>query len=200
MGGIELRDDVLHVDRETNELDDLAIAFSSICDELDIDHVYVAGYVAILAGRSRGTEDIDVLLEPLDDPEVDRLAKRLDGAGFWGPAMPLSDMPKMLSAGDLVWVARAEQMVPHLEVKEVSDRFDRASLRHAIEARIGGADIPIGPIELQTAYKLHLGTRTDFEDAVHLYSMFEETLSIEELERWVDRLDVRDEYDRLTSA
>lgn len=200
MGGIELREDALLVDREPNELDDLAVRFSGICEALGIDHVYVAGYVAILAGRSRATQDIDVLLEPVDDGQADELAERLGAEGFWGPAMPLSEMATMLSAGDNIWVARDGEMVPHLEVKEVSDRFDRASLRNAIEGRIGNASVPIGPLELQTAYKLHLGTRKHFEDTVHLYTMFDETLSNEELQLWVERLGVEDEYERLKTA
>lgn len=37
----------------------------------------------------------------------------------------------------------------------------------------------------------------DFEDAVHLFTMFEESLSSAQLERWVRKLDVEDIYDRL---
>lgn len=200
MGGITLRDDVLSVEREPNELDALAIAFSEICEELGIDHVYVSGYVAILAGRSRATQDIDVLVEQLDDRRAKELATRLEDGGFWGPAMPLSSMDEMFSHGDNVWVADDGEMVPHLEVKQVDDEFDRASLGDAIEARIGDSALPIGPLELQIAYKLHLGAQKDFEDAVHLFALFEESLSRAELQEWVERLGVEDDYERLTAA
>jgi hypothetical protein len=106
----------------------------------------------------------------------------------------------MLEGGDNVWVAPDEQITPHLEVKFTRDEFDRASLENAITARIGDDAIPIGPIELQIAYKLHLGARTDVEDAVHLYTLFERTLNTERLETWVRRLDVETEYDRLKRA
>lgn len=109
-------------------------------------------------------------------------------------------MDEMLSNDDNIWVARDGEMIPHLEVKFVSDEFDRASLANAFTARIAGAELPIGPLELQIAYKLHLGTRTDFEDAVHLYTLFEETLRAPRLERWVGKLDVEDEYERLERA
>lgn len=55
----------------------------------------------------------------------------------------------------------------------------------------------IGPFELQIAYKLYLGSKTDIEDAVHLYSVFEETLSVPRLEAWVSEFGVTAEYDRL---
>lgn len=200
MTGIELRGDELLVGREPSELDDLAIEFSSILDELDVKHVYVAGYVAILAGRPRATQDIDVLLERCDEPTVERLVDELRAAGFWGPAMPLSNAYELLSNGDNVWVARDGEMAPHLELKFVDDDFDRASLENAITARIEDAALPIGPLELQIAYKLYLEARKDFEDAVHLYTMFEENLSTEELQTWVRKLGVENDYDRLERA
>ena len=198
MGGIVLDEDELIVDRPPNELDELAIDVSTILDRLAIDYVFVSGYVAILAGRSRGTEAIDVLLERLDSRAVEQLVEELNAQDIWGPAMPLERMGELLD--DNIWVARSGEMVPHLEIKYVSDRFDRASLSNRISARIGGAEVPIGPIELQIAYKLWMGARTDFEDAHHLYSLFEETLSIHELESWVKDLGVTEEYERLRRA
>jgi len=200
MGGIELRDGTLFVERAPNRLDELAIAFSEILDRSAIEHVYVAGYVSILAGRARSTEDIDVLIERIDEETAEGLAATLDESGFWGPAMPLSSTYEMLEDGDNVWVAPEGEMTPHLEVKFVRDQFDRASLESAITAEVGGETIPIGPLELQIAYKLYLGARTDIEDAVHLYTLFEEGLSVSRLESWVRRLDVEDEYDRLKHA
>ena len=197
MGGIELRNGTLVVEREPNQLDELTIRFSEILDQFDIEHVYVAGYVSILAGRARSTEDIDVLIERIDEETADRLAERLDEEGFWGPAMPLFSMYEMLDNGDNIWVAPEDQITPHLEVKFARDEFDRASLGNAITARIGDAAISIGPLELQIAYKLHLSAQKDIEDAVHLYTLFEEGLSVSCLEEWVRRLDVEDEYERL---
>ncbi|OYR63724.1 hypothetical protein DJ83_01945 [Halorubrum ezzemoulense] len=200
MSGIELRDETLSVDRALNQLDELAIAFSDILNQVGIEHVYIAGYVSILAGRARSTEDVDVLIEPIDEATADTLTTHLEAENFWGPAMPLSSLYSMLENGDPVWVAPTDQITPHLEVKTVRDEFDQASLSQAITAQIGSTSIPIGPLELQIAYKLHLGAQKDIEDAVHLYTLFEETLSAARLERWAQRLDVEAEYERLTQA
>lgn len=200
MSGIELRDGTLIVEREPNQLDELAIAFSEVLEQFGIEHVYIAGYVSILAGRARSTEDVDVLIERIDEGTADELAETLAEEGFWGPAMPLASMYEMLDNGDNIWVAPDDQITPHLEVKFVRDEFDRASLEDAITARIGDEAIPIGPLELQIAYKLYLGTQTDIEDAVHLYTLLEESLSGPRLEAWVARLDVEDDYERLKHA
>ena len=200
MGGVELRNGTLLVEREPNQLDELAVGFSGILDRFDIEHVFVAGYVSILAGRARSTEDIDVLIERIDGETADELVGTLEEEGFWGPAMPLASMYEMLDAGDNIWVAPDDRIAPHLEVKFARDEFDRAALENHITARIGGEVIPIGPLELPIAYKLYLGARTDVEDAVHLYALFEESLSVSRLEEWVRRLGVQEEYERLKRA
>jgi len=200
MGGIELRNGTLVVEREPNRLDELAIEFSHVLDQFDIDHVYIAGYVSILAGRARSTEDVDILIEHIDEEIAEKLAATLDEIGFWGPAMPLASMYEMLNNGDNIWVAPNDQITPHLEVKFARDEFDRASLKNAITARISGEAIPIGPLELQIAYKLYLGAQKDVEDAVHLYTLFEESISVSRLEVWVTRLNVESEYEQLKRA
>ena len=200
MSGIDFRDGVLEVRRESNELDELAVEVSSVLDRLDIDHAFVAGYVAILAGRSRSTEDIDVILEPLSETRAAALADELRDAGFWGPAMPLDDLSTMLSDGSNIRVAREDEVIPNVELKYATDEFDRESVDSAITARIGDKSLPIGPLELQIAYKLYLDTQKDFEDAAHLYVLFGETLSRPELERWVSELEVTDAYGRLQRA
>lgn len=200
MSGIELRSGTLVVEREPNRLDELAIEFSTLLGQFDIDHVYIAGYVSILAGRARSTEDVDVLIRETDEETIEEFVETLDREGYWGPAMPLPSMYEMLENGDNIWIAPDDQVTPHLEVKFVRDEFDRTSLENAITARIGDKTIPIGPLELQIAYKLRLGAQKDVEDAVHLYTLFEETLSVSRLDQWARRLEVEDEYERLKRA
>jgi hypothetical protein len=114
--------------------------------------------------------------------------------------MPLNDMYEMLSSGDNIWVAPEDQVIPHIEAKFVRDETDHASLQNTITAHIAGAKLPIGSLELQIAYKLYLGSEKDTEDAVHLYTLFEETLRRDELEGWVRKLGVRKEYERLRTT
>jgi len=197
MSGIELRDATLVVKREPNDLDRLALDVSSVLTAHGIDHAFVAEYVAILAGRSRSTEDIDVILEPLTEERAATLGDELQESGFWGSAMPLDQLSTMLSEGSNIRVARDGEVIPNVELKYACDEFDRASLDNAITAQISERSLPIGPLELQIAYKLFLNTQKDFEDAVHLYVLFEETLSMTELERWTEELEVTDRYDRL---
>jgi len=90
MSGIELREGTLVVDREPNDLDELAILFSNHLDSVGIEHVFISGYVAILTGRARATEDIDVLIERTSTDKIDQLVAELTDEGLWGPAMPVN--------------------------------------------------------------------------------------------------------------
>lgn len=80
MGGIAFEEDELLVEHPPNDLDELVIAFTGILDDLDVEHVYVSGYVAVLTGRSRATEDVDVLLERVDELGVEEAYERLERA------------------------------------------------------------------------------------------------------------------------
>ena len=93
-------------------------------------------------------------------------------------------------------------MVPHLKVELVNDELDRTSIQNRVTTRLTGVgvELPVGPLELRIAYKLYLSAQRDFEDAVHLYTLFEEALSTSKLEQWVEELGVEDEYERLRRA
>jgi hypothetical protein len=73
-----------------------------------VEYVIVSGYVAILTGRSRSTEDIDVILESLSETETEQLVTELKNQGYWGMAMPLNEMYSMLSEGSRIRIRIAE--------------------------------------------------------------------------------------------
>jgi len=51
--------------KKLTALDKLIISFSRILERANINYVIVSGYVPIVFGRSRITEDIDVLVESI---------------------------------------------------------------------------------------------------------------------------------------
>ena len=56
----------IYSDKVINELDKLVIDFINILNKHKVDCVIVSGYVSIVLGRSRATEDVDLLVIPLD--------------------------------------------------------------------------------------------------------------------------------------
>jgi hypothetical protein len=118
-------------------------------------------------------------------------------------AMPLDRAYEMLSNSDRVRVAEDSEMFPNFEIWFASNDVEREALREAITADLHDGRIAISPIELQIAYKLRLAqhaastTVKDFEDALHLYHIFEEQFKTPELEAYVEELGVEDYYAEL---
>ena len=203
---MELSDDTLTVSRELSELDKDVLEFTQILDACDVNYVIVSGYVAILTGRSRSTEDIDVTLESLSETETEQLVTELKDHGYWGMAMPLDEMYSMLSEGSRIRIAEEGEMYPNFETWFVSNDVEREALSNPLTVTFDEEQIEISPLELQIAYKLRLAQAADslsgkdFEDALHLYLTFEERFNTEQLETYVKELGVEDYYAKLTGV
>jgi hypothetical protein len=200
---MELSDDTLTVSRELSELDKDVLEFTQILDACDVDYVIVSGYVAILTGRSRSTEDIDVIIESLSETETEQLVSELKNEGYWGMAMPLDEMYSMLSEGSRIRIAEDGEMYPNFEMWFVSNDVEREALSNPLTVTLNESQIRISSLELQIAYKLRLAQAAgslsgkDFEDALHLYLTFEERFNTEQLEAYVEELGVEDYYAEL---
>jgi hypothetical protein len=200
---MELSDDTLTVSRELSALDKDVLEFTQILDACDVNYVIVSGYVAILTGRSRSTEDIDIILESLSEAETEQLVTKLKDRGYWGMAMPLDEMYSMLSEGSRIRIAEDGEMYPNFETWFVSNDVERAALSNPLTVTFDEDQIDISPLELQIAYKLRLAQAADslsgkdFEDALHLYLTFEERFNTEQLETYVNELGVEDYYAEL---
>lgn len=197
---MEYDGETLVVDRTPSELDEIVLEFTEILDEEHIEYAIVSGYVAILTGRSRATEDIDIVTERLSEERTTALADRLQEAGYWGATMPLEELFDTLDDNLRQRIAEEGTMIPNVELWFAKNDFERTVLEDPLVARIGGREILISPIELQIAYKLFLTAEKDFEDALHLYQVFEEQLDDDRLRTYVTELEVTDAYDELRRA
>lgn len=197
---MEVSDGTIRIDKQPNVIDDLVIDVTGILDDLGIRFAVVSGYVAVLLGRPRGTEDVDVVVERFSLTTGGDLAARLQSAGFWGPAMPLSDLHETLTENLPIRVAEADRRVPNVELAFAADEYDSASLENTWTVRLGDASFHIGSPELQIAYKLHMGAQRDHEDALYLYELLGSNLNHGQLEAYVEQLGVEEEYDRLQES
>jgi len=197
---MEFTDEGVVIDKPPSDLDRLMLEVGGILDDVDIEYSVVSGYVAVLFGRSRATEDIDVITERFDDRTADELAERLQDAGYWGSAMPLEELHNTLADDLPVRVAEDGHRVPNVELKFASDEYDRISLDDAISVRLGDQTLRVGSLEFQIAYKLDMGAPRDYEDALYLHEVAGPSLNRTALERYVTKLEVEDEYDQLNGS
>ncbi|MFB6283658.1 MAG: hypothetical protein ABEK59_06955 [Halobacteria archaeon] len=189
--------DTIELDKSCSELDELVVDVAGVLSDHGLSYSVVAGYVAVSLGRSRATEDIDVIVEIFDEDEAEKLVSDLLEEGYWGVAEPLEYMYDRLEEGLNVRVAEKGKPIPNVELKFPSDTYDRISLDDNIELKLDCGELRLGCLELQIPYKLYLGTRKDREDALHLYSVMNPHLDEAKLDDYASRLSVQEELDDL---
>ncbi|NGM71335.1 hypothetical protein G6M89_20420 [Natronolimnobius sp. AArcel1] len=192
----------IRINRDLNALDVLAGDVSAALSEQGIEHVLVSGYMVVLMGRSRGTEDIDTLIgiSDISTETIEALADELENRGYWGSAMPLSSMNEMFQHGDPIRVARDGKRIPSVELKPTD--LSHVSFQNQRRAIIGLDDgdqihLPIVAPEVQIAYKLDMGGNVDFEDAYYLFKICKGELNSELLEGMVSKYEVEGEFHEL---
>ncbi len=177
--------------KTVTSLDKFVMDFIRLLEKHGINYVIVSGYVAIFFGRARGTEDIDVLVERMDEEGFLSFYRSAMQNGYYflnpedGPGLY-----EMLSEGLGIRAAEDELIIPNMEMKFAKDDFDRYSLANRLEVVYDEKKLFISPIELQIPYKLYLGSDKDIEDAIYLWEIFKDKLDIRLLKRFMRELKV----------
>lgn len=73
----------IETDRELSDLDRLALEFTAVLQR-HTPYVIVSGYVSILLGRARASEDIDIIIPKIEFLTLKELAHDLNEKGFYG--------------------------------------------------------------------------------------------------------------------
>ncbi len=81
----------------------------------------------------------------------------------------------------------------NFEMKFPKTKYNHYSLEHKIEVLLNGKKIMTSELELQIAFKLKLGSDKDFEDARHLFKVFEKHLNKTMLQNHIVELRVEKE-------
>jgi len=174
----------IKIDKELNELDKFVLEFVDVLQK-HAKYVIISGYVSILFGRSRATEDIDIFIDELTKEGFLALYSDLEKNGWWcvnieggkGTFEYLND-----NVG--VRFAKRGEAIPNIEIKFARKKFDKDSMNDTISVLIGKDKMIISTIEQQIAYKkIALGDEKDMEDAKHLEEVFKDFLDKEKLRK-----------------
>lgn len=160
---------------------DFAAVVSSFCK-----YAIVSGFVAIVHGRSRGTEDVDIIIERMPREAFAKLHDKLERKGF---SCIQSESPgeiydDYLSANFSVRYVRKGTHLPEMEVKLSKDELDDYQLKTRKKYPLSGLDLYFSAIEVNIAFKEELlKSKKDMEDARHLRIVYEGKLSEKEIEK-----------------
>lgn len=189
----------VQVHKEVTSIEDeLALNFSKVLEKAKNDYVVVAGYVAILFGRARRSDDVDFIVEPMNIEkflEVCSIARKHEFTLIQGNIDDESSIRSIyenyLNKGFGIRFLFKDIIVPNIEFKVANTRFDYYSLKNYYKVFISNiGSTHISPIELQIVYKLALGSEKDVGDAIFLYTLLRPVVKEEVLEYWAQEMHV----------
>ena len=172
------------MDKEVNALDEFTLSFLRVL-ERHTRYVLVSGYVSILFGRSRMSEDVDIIIPAVDQDAFHRLHQDVLHEFWCLNSADEHELFDLLASRHSIRYARKEQVIPNMEVRFARNPIDDVCLRDALEVHVGDQRLSVSPIELQIVYKeLVLCSPKDREDALHLREVFAGHLDAKRLEQF----------------
>ena len=175
----------IKLDKEINELDKFVFKFIRFLEKYT-DYVVISGYVSILLGRSRSTEDIDVFIKEIDFEAFSRFYDELKGNGYWClNAEEAHEIYNYLSQGLAARFALENETIPNFEVKFAKKPLYKASFEDRIIVATQLGNVYISSLERQIAFKkYYLKSDKDIEDAEHIESLFKDNIDKEKINKY----------------
>lgn len=147
-------------------------------------YVIVSGFVAIAHGRSRGTEDVDIIIERIKKGAFIKMHNDLLAAGF---ECIQSEYPEVIYDDYLknktsVRYVRKGHFIPEMELKLAKDELDDYQIRTRKKLPLTGLELYFSSIEMNIAFKEELlRSEKDMDDAKHLRIIYSDVLDENEI-------------------
>ena len=179
--------DTIVIDRELTKLDMFVKDFLSVLKRHS-DYLIVSGFVSIITGRSRGTEDVDILMPQMNEQKFAELLVDLKKNSFWcyqgENEKELCEYMERLSH---LRFAQIDTMFPNMEMIPITPakKTQWFEFTRPQKLRVGSLKQKIPPIEFEIVYKEKvLGSKKDKDDARHLRAVFANILKEEKFKEF----------------
>lgn len=167
------------LNKNLTSLDRFVLEFTAFLEKKQLRYVIISGYVFILFGRSRSSEDVDMFVERLD---FERFKAFWNSIGEIFDCINTSDVDDAyhdyVADGSSLRFAKKGTFIPNVEFKFPKVELDAWTLAERKTVLLNGKPLYISPLELQVSYKLFLGSEKDIEDAKYLYDLTNEHLDM----------------------
>jgi len=179
----------IKIDRDLSDLDRFTISFIEILEK-HTNYVIVSGYVAILLGRARASEDIDVIIPKIDFTTFKPLIHDLKQNEFYCMNTEEDkDIYEYLTDDLAVRFAKKDCIIPNIEMKWAKNKFDELALEKTLTVQFTENSLCISHLELQIAFKeIVLKSPKDLEDARHIQNVAKGHLDKELIKKYKENL------------
>ncbi|MBI2657322.1 hypothetical protein HYX08_01360 [Candidatus Woesearchaeota archaeon] len=181
--------DKIKIDRVLSDLDIFAIDFVKSLSK-HTPYSIVSGYVSILLGRARASEDIDIIIPKMDFRRFLHLLKDLKKNKFY--CLNADDDKAVydyICNNFAIRFAKKNTAIPNIELKFAKNKFDRISIGSTVTVEINNKKIVICNLEMQIAFKeVVLKSPKDIEDARHIRNIAVNYLNDRKLKQYREML------------
>ena len=178
-----INDQTIKLEKPLNDLDLFVLKFIKIL-KIYVDYVIISGYVSLLFGRSRSTEDVDIFIKVMNKATFANLYNDIKNNGFW--CLNAEDTEEVYSyLNDSIAVRFAEKglAIPNFEVKFAKKMLDTLVFADPITVETEGGAIKISSLERQIAFKrYYLKSDKDLEDAQFIQEIFKKNIDLKKIE------------------
>ena len=194
---IKYSDEKIDFEKELTSLDKFTINFCFVLNKLKIKYVIVSGYVSILFGRNRSSEDIDFIIERINLEKFKELWRELNKNFECIISEDCNWAYKnYLNESCSIRFSEKRKFVPNIEIKFPKTELDEWTLDNRMQVFLNKQLLFISRIEVQIPFKFFLGSEKDIEDAKYLYEIFNEKIDIELLMEFNRKLNIEDLFDK----
>ncbi len=175
----------IKVNKVINELDKFVFRFIKLLEKYT-DYVIVSGYVSILFGRARSTEDIDVFIKKISKEKFNALYNDLRENGYWClNTTDIDEMYNYLRDGLAIRFALKDETIPNFEIKIAKKKSAIEAFNDRIVVVTELGKVYISSLERQIAFKrYYLKSDKDVEDAKHIEELFKEKIDFKKIEEY----------------
>ena len=168
---------------DRNILDKFCTDFCNVINK-HCHYIVVSGFLAIASGRTRGTEDIDMIIERLSLEKFKGVFEDLTRQGFVcmqsNSAEEVYDYLKDNISVRFTW---KNKELPEMEVKFAKDILDKYQIDNRVKLELTGLDVWFSNVNVNIAFKEELlKSPKDMEDARHLRIVYLEMIDEEEID------------------
>ncbi len=167
---------------DTNILKEFVLAFTNVLEK-HTPYIIVSGFVAIASGRTRGTEDIDMIIPPISESKFAKLHEELIVSHF--VCMQSSDPVEIyeyLKEKLSVRYTWQDKPLPEMEIKFAKDEIDLYQLQTKQKLPLTGIDVWFSSVNINIAFKEeYLKSDKDLEDARHLRIVYSDLINEDEI-------------------
>ena len=185
--GYLLEKNAIAIQRGLTELDLFAKKFLDILKK-HTNYLVVSGFVSICAGRTRGTEDIDIIIPAMAREKFSALFKELEKNNFW---CYQGDNPKdvytYIKDLNSIRFAKTNEIFPNIELIPFNQakKAKFFEFSHPQKIKIRDFEFNAPPLEFEILYKeIVLKGKKDIEDAKHLRIFFAEIIKEEKFKEY----------------